>query len=71
MQPTPRPRVQGGCESQGGALGTRQPWGHRNLEARRPGASTGLKAGLGTAEQVAGGGRGGLSPLTSLRFSPV
>lgn len=65
------PRVQGGCEGQGGALGTRQPWGHRSLEARRPGASTGLRAGLGTPGQVAGGGRGGLSPLTSVRFSPV
>lgn len=40
MQP---PGVQGGSESQGGALGTRQPWGHRSLEARRPGARTGLK----------------------------
>lgn len=56
------PRVQGGCEGQGGALGTRQPWGHRSLEARRPGASTGLRAGLGTRRADRGWGAGRAEP---------
>ena len=56
------PRVQGGCEGQRGALGTWQPWGHRSLEARRPGTSTGLKAGLGTRRADRGWGAGRAEP---------